>query len=59
MHEETCVFDKEISNSKLLAHFNTLADNDKDIVIKMAELLVQKWKLRMKNNVDNNKGVIT
>jgi len=31
-----------------------LADSDKDIVIKMAELLVQKWKLRMKNNVDNN-----
>jgi len=54
MHEETCVLDKDISNSKLLALFNTLADSDKDIVIKMAELLVQKWKLRMKNNVDNN-----
>jgi len=54
MHEEIGVFDKDISNSKLLAYFNTLSDNDKDIVINMAELLVQKWKLNKKNNVDNN-----
>jgi len=58
MHEEIYVLDKDISNSKLLALFNTLADSDKDIVIKIAELLVQKWELRMKINVDNNKGVL-
>jgi hypothetical protein len=55
MYEEICVFNKEISNSKLLALFNTLADGDKDIVIKMAELLVQKWKLNITNNIDNKK----
>ena len=56
MHEETCVFDKEIINFKLLALFNTLADSDKDIVIKMAELLVQigvlEYQKRKSNNID-------
>jgi len=56
MQEETCVFDKEIINFKLLALFNTLADSDKDIVIKMAELLVQigvlEYQKRKSNNID-------
>jgi len=51
MPKEICLFDKDINNSKLLALFNTLAENDKDIIINMAEFLV--YKLNIINKTEN------
>lgn len=45
---------EKIENSKLLAHFNTLEECDKEIVIRMSELLVEKYKLNSTSNVENN-----
>ena len=41
-------------NSKLLALFNTLEEKDKEIVITMSELLLEKWKNHKKNIVNYN-----
>ncbi|MCL2722320.1 MAG: hypothetical protein FWD47_13405 [Treponema sp.] len=44
---------ENVNNSKLLALFNTLEESDKDIVIIMAELLMEKWRVNVIcNNVE-------
>ena len=53
MCKEMCVISEEVKNSKLLALFNTLEESDKDIVIRMSELLMEKW--RMPNIIFENK----
>jgi len=40
--------------SKLLAFFNALREDDKDIVLAMAESLVEKYKGSMANKAENN-----
>lgn len=52
MSNEICVMIEDIKNSKLLALFNNLEEEDKDIVIKMSELLLLKWSLYMSNKVN-------
>lgn len=48
-----CVMIENVNNSKLLALFNTLEESDKDIVIIMAELLMEKWRVNVIcNNVE-------
>jgi len=53
MLKELCVTIEDIKNSRLLALFNTLEEIDKDMVITMSELLVEKWKKKT-NSVSNN-----
>jgi len=45
---------EDTGNSKLLVLFNTLEEEDKDIIIKISELLVGKWQNNMTNIVINN-----
>jgi len=45
---------EDIKNSRLLALFNTLEEIDKDMVITISELLVEKWKIKMTKFVNNN-----
>ena len=40
--------------SKLLAFFNALKEDDKDIVLAMAKLFVEKYKGSMTNKAENN-----
>ena len=46
--------DESAKESKLIAQFNTLKEDDKDIVIKMAELFAAKHKNSMTAKVDND-----
>ena len=43
----------EAKNTKMLSLFNTLKEDDKDIVITMAESLVEKYKMNMTKIVSN------
>jgi len=54
MLNEACVLVENVKNCKLLALFNSLDEGDKDIVITISELLVEKWKLNMTNIAGNN-----
>jgi len=49
MSNELCIIIEEINNFKLLALFNTLEEEDKDIVINMSEMLLRKWSLSITN----------
>jgi len=44
----------DAKKSKLLALFNSLKDDDKDIIISMAESLIEKCNINMTNNVSIN-----
>ena len=44
----------EAKNTKMLSLFNTLKEDDKDIVITMAESLVEKYQMNMTKKVSNN-----
>ena len=48
-----CIVTENIKNSKLLILFNTLEERDKDIVLKMTESLVDRWKSNMPETVNN------
>ena len=58
MCKEMCVIAEDVKNSKLLALFNTLEESDKDVVIKMSELLVERCELNI-INVTRSKVVKT
>jgi hypothetical protein len=41
MYKEVFIMAENAKTSRLVAEFNTLDDNDKDLVIEMSELLVE------------------
>jgi len=62
MHKETWIIVENVKISKLLALFDTLEESDKDIVILMSELLLERCKINIKKafgtNIENYKQII-
>jgi hypothetical protein len=54
MLDKMCIVVENARNSKLLALLNTLEEQDKDIVIKISELLFEKCKKNMMNIISNS-----
>ena len=53
MCDNVCVLVGNVKNSKLLALFGTLEERDKDLVIKLAESLVERYKNNMSKFICN------
>ena len=57
MHQKMSLTAESVENHKLLALFNTLEEEDKDIVISMSEFLMEKYRSSIdKNNNSDGKS---